>query len=63
MNLTKNLRLCILKQFKSGDTMIYLAGLYEVHPDRIEQVVREALVAQEFNEDMRKAEAKIKEVA
>jgi hypothetical protein len=44
MKLTKSLRLVILRQFKTGDDMEYLAKLYGFTLKRIEQVIREALI-------------------
>ncbi len=47
MKLTANLKIVILKQFKSGDDMEYLAKLYGFTLERIEQVIREAMISQE----------------
>ena len=49
MRLTKSLRAVILRQFKSGERMLYLANLYGFSPERIEEVVRLQLIAQEVN--------------
>ena len=45
IRLTKNIKAVILVQFKRGDTIAYLAELYDVSPERIEIVLREGLVA------------------
>ena len=45
IRLTKNIKAVILVQFKRGDTIAYLAELYDVSPERIESVLREGLVA------------------
>jgi len=44
MKLTTNLKTVILKQFRTGDTIEYLAKLYGFTPERIEQLVRLALI-------------------
>lgn len=44
MKLTKALRLVILRQFKAGDDMGFLAELYGFPLYRIEQVIREAMI-------------------
>jgi hypothetical protein len=44
MKLTANLKTVLLKQFKTGDTIDYLAKLYGFTPERIEQVVRMAMI-------------------
>lgn len=49
MKLTKSLRLVILRQFKGGDTLRYLANLYGFTEDRIENLVREALIEVDNN--------------
>jgi len=45
IRLTKNLKRIIVAQFKGGDDMAYLAGIYGVTLPRIEQVIREAMMA------------------
>jgi len=47
MKLTANLKTVILKQFKTGDSMEYLAKLYGFTPERIENVVRMAMIEME----------------
>jgi hypothetical protein len=44
IRLTKNLKRVIVTQFKGGDSLDYLAGIYSVSLPRIEQVIREALI-------------------
>ena len=44
IRLTQNLKRVIMAQFKGGDSMEYLAGIYSVTKPRIEQVIREALL-------------------
>lgn len=45
IRLTKNLKRIIAGQFKGGDPIGYLANVYGVSHYRIEQVIREALLA------------------
>lgn len=45
IKLTKNLKHIIVGQFKGGDSMKYLASIYGHTPARIEQVVRERMLA------------------
>lgn len=50
MKLTANLKAVILKQFKTGDSIDYLAKLYGFTPERIENVVRMAMIESDRKE-------------
>lgn len=44
MRLTKNLKAKIVERFKAGSTIAAINGWYPVGPDRIEDVIREAMI-------------------
>ncbi|HXV84989.1 MAG TPA: hypothetical protein VEG60_34525 [Candidatus Binatia bacterium] len=43
MRLTPSIKRAIVNQFKTGDSMMYLASVYEVTPPKIEEVIRAAM--------------------
>jgi hypothetical protein len=47
LKLTKSIRAVIVTQFKTGDTMEYLAKLYGFSVERIEGVIRDWMIATE----------------
>jgi hypothetical protein len=47
MKLTKSIRAVIVTQFKSGDTVEYLAKLYGFSVERVEGVIRDWLIGLE----------------
>ena len=49
MRLTSNLKAAIVKQFKHGASVPYLAALYQQKQERVEKVIRDALFSQEFD--------------
>jgi uncharacterized protein (DUF433 family) len=57
VKLTKQLRSVIIRQFKSGDTIEYLAKLYGFTNERVEQAIREALIERDTELEKQVADA------
>jgi hypothetical protein len=58
MRLSPSIKRAIVNQFKTGDSMQYLATVYEVSPSKIEFVIRAAMIKQDSFLAAREASAR-----